>query len=45
MDTCRYLLVGDSAVTVEFSREILPETSQKIRALKEQIATARISGE
>ncbi|NBI11204.1 5-oxoprolinase subunit PxpB [Colidextribacter sp. OB.20] len=44
MDTCRYLLVGDSAVTVEFSREILPETSQKIRALKEQIASARISG-
>lgn len=44
MDACRYLLVGDSAVAVEFGKEILPETSQKIRALKEQIASVKISG-
>jgi len=44
MEACRYLLVGDSAVEVEFGKEIRPEINRKIRALKDLISAVGVKG-
>lgn len=41
---CRYLLVGDSAVSLEFGKEIRPETSRKIRAMRDAVEHAAVNG-
>lgn len=43
-DICRYLLVGDSAVAVEFGTEICPEINYRIRALKNAVDKAQVEG-
>lgn len=41
---CRFLLVGDSAVSLEFGKEIRPEISRKIRAVRDVIERAGVNG-
>ena len=44
MENVRYLISGDSAVTVEFGNTISPEINRKIRAFKIALERARIEG-
>ena len=44
MENVRYLISGDSAVTVEFGNTISPEINRKIRAFKIALERAQIEG-
>lgn len=44
MNGVRYLVSGDSALTVEFGKEISPEINRKIRAFKLALEAANIEG-
>ena len=44
MENVRYLISGDSALTVEFGNTISPEINRKIRAFKIALERARIEG-
>ena len=44
MDKLKFLPVGDSAISIEFSKEISEETNKKIRALSKMIGEANIGG-
>ena len=44
METCRYLFAGDSALAIEFSKEIRPDVNRKICALKTRLDRAGVYG-
>ena len=44
MSEVRYLVAGDSAVSVEFGNEISPEINKKIRAFKIAVEKIDIPG-
>lgn len=44
METCRYLFAGDSALAIEFSKEIRPDINRKICALKTRLDRAGVYG-